>query len=133
MGGKRNMSKSERPVRVLLVDDCLERVEMMGDAIREHGYRCETASSTPIALRMLVTERFDALVTDVRMPVVHGIRLLRESSKVHPTRPMIVVMTAFQSVDAAVETNEGGLCHYLAKPFRMDVLARLLDEQARPG
>jgi DNA-binding NtrC family response regulator len=101
--------------------------ETIVDGLLEHGYEGIALTSGAAALRLLRTERIDALVTDLRMPELDGLTLLRTSAALDPLRP-VIVMTAYGSVETALEAVDGGTWQYLIKPFRIDLLARLLHE-----
>jgi two-component system response regulator HydG len=124
------MSK-DRAARVLVVDDELSMAEMITDALVERGYDAVAISSSKQAATMLEQERFDALVTDLRMPQVDGLGLLEISKHVAPDRP-VIIMTAYSAVESAVESIRRGAHHYLTKPFKTDELVlflqRALDE-----
>jgi DNA-binding NtrC family response regulator len=121
------MGNKGRPVRVLVVDDKREMADMIADDLCDRGYEGLASSSGREALRILGTERIDALVTDLRMPEIDGLALLRASRELDPLRP-VILMTAFEALDTAIEASEHGVCQYLTKPFRLDVLARLLEQ-----
>jgi DNA-binding NtrC family response regulator len=123
----------ERP-RVLVVDDHVEMAETIVDGLFQHGYEGVGVYSGEAALRLLRTERIDALVTDLRMPELDGLTLLRASVNLDPLRP-VIVMTAYGSLETALDAVEGGTWQYLVKPFRIDLLARLLRQalEARHG
>jgi two-component system response regulator AtoC len=119
------LRSSERP-RVLVVDDRPEMAKMVADDLCDRGYRGCAMSSSRDALRMLRNERVDALVTDLRMPEIDGLDLCRASRELDPSRP-VIVMTAYETLETAIEASASGACQYVTKPFRLDVLARLLD------
>jgi two-component system response regulator HydG len=114
-------------VRVLVVDDRSEMAEMIADDLCDRGYHAIALSSSREALHRLASEHFDALVTDVGMPEVSGLSLLRASIKLDPSRP-VIVMTAYSSLETAIEATGNGAYHYLPKPFRLDVLYRLIKQ-----
>ncbi len=116
--------------RVLVVDDRAEMAELIAEELSERGYECFAVASGVDALHRLKAERVDALVTDLRMPHVDGLTLLRASRTLDPTRP-VIVMTAYGSMETAMEAVEAGTWQYLTKPFRMDVLVRLLEQALR--
>ena len=118
------------PVHVLVVDDGPEMVELIADDLRHRGYRVSAVTSGRDALRLLRTERVHALVTDLRMPELDGLELLRRSQELDPSRP-VIVMTAFETLDTAMEASELGALHYIVKPFRVGRLARMLGEVLR--
>ncbi len=121
-----------RPLpRVLVVDDQLSMAEMLVDGLVERGFDAVASGSSADASRRLGEERFDALVTDLRMPGVDGLELISVARQLAPGCP-VLVMTAYSAVDTAVESIRRGAYHYLTKPFRLDelslFLARALDE-----
>jgi DNA-binding NtrC family response regulator len=124
------METHER-ARILVVDDHAELTETIVDGLLQHGYEGVGVSSGEAALCLLRTERIDALVTDLRMPELDGLTLMRTSVALDPLRP-VIVMTAYGSMQTALDAVEGGSWQYLVKPFRIDMLARLL-RQALEG
>jgi two-component system, NtrC family, response regulator HydG len=129
-GGTKTPKSADRP-RVLVVDDEPSMAEMLAEGLAERGYDAVALHSSADAARRLDAERFDALVTDLRMPNVDGLQLLSIARRVAPACP-VIVMTAFSAVDTAVESIRRGAYHYLTKPFRVEELAifleRALDE-----
>jgi two-component system response regulator HydG len=115
------------PFRVLIVDDQPEMAEMIADELCGRGYSAVATTSGRQALERLQSERFDALVTDVTMPEVDGMELLRVSLSLDPSRP-VILMTAFSTLETAIHATGDGAYHYLTKPFRLDALVRLLRE-----
>ena len=98
---------------------------MIAGELSGRGYAAVAASSGLQALRRLQSERFDALVTDVTMPEMDGLELLRASLSLDPSRP-VILMTAFSTLETAINATSDGAYHYLSKPFRVDSLVRLL-------
>jgi two-component system, NtrC family, response regulator HydG len=127
-----SIEHAERP-RVLVVDDVASMAEVVADGLCERGYDARHVSSSKEAAELL--ERgdpdFDAVVTDLRMPVVDGLELLSIAKRTNPGRP-VIMMTAYSAVDSAIESIRRGAYHYLTKPFKTDELAlflgRALDE-----
>jgi two-component system response regulator HydG len=132
----RSMNGSEMPsaprVRVLLAEDHVELAEMLADGLADAGFDAVAVPSGRKALEKLRAEKFDALVTDLRMQSLDGLELLSESRKIDPSRP-VIVMTAYGAVDTAIESIRRGAYHYLTKPFKVEELViflrRALDEQ----
>ena len=116
---------------MLVVDDHISMAEMVAEGLSERGYDAAPLGSSREAVRLLTEDRFDALVTDLRMPEVDGLGLLAVSRKAAPGRP-VIVMTAYSAVETAVEAIRQGAYHYLTKPFKVEELAlflgRALDE-----
>jgi two-component system response regulator HydG len=111
--------------RVLVVDDHLSMAETIADGLVGLGYEAVALASGAEAVRALETGRFDALVTDLRMPAVDGLQLLAASRQLDPGRP-VIVMTAFSAVDSAIESIRQGAYHYMTKPFKVAELALFL-------
>jgi two-component system response regulator HydG len=116
---------SDHRSRILLVDDNLEMARTLADGLADRGYQGIAAGSGSDAIRLLSTEAFDAVVTDLRMPSVDGMEVLSVSRKLDPDRP-VIVMTAYSAVDTAIESIRQGAYHYLTKPFKQDELAIFL-------
>jgi two-component system, NtrC family, response regulator len=114
------------PVRVLVVDDKPEMAEMIADDLNERGYEGVPVSSGREAIDILKTQRIDILVTDVRMPGMDGFAVLEASHDLDPSRP-VILMTAFGAIDTAMRAFEVGAFQYLMKPFRLDALAKVLE------
>jgi DNA-binding NtrC family response regulator len=112
--------------RVFVVDDQVDMAEVIAESLCHRGYEGIALSEGREALRRLAAERVDALITDLGMPEVNGLALLRASLKLDPSRP-VIVMTAYSSLETAAEATGDGAYHYLCKPFRLDILCRLLE------
>jgi two-component system response regulator HydG len=124
---------SRRRARVLVVDDNLEMARTIADGLGDRGFDAVAVGSGAEAVLRLASaaERFDAVVTDLRMPNVDGLELIAASRRLDADRP-VIVMTAYSAIDTAVESIRQGAYHYLTKPFKQDELAiflgRALDE-----
>jgi two-component system, NtrC family, response regulator HydG len=116
--------------RILVVDDELEMASLIAEELGDRGYAVVALRSGTEALERLKHEHFDALVTDLRMPGVDGIGLLRVSRALDPTRP-VIVMTGHGAIDSALAASEEGVFHYLTKPFRLAHLVELVEAALR--
>ncbi len=126
------MPTPHETARVLVVDDRPEMAEMLADDLCDRGFEGVAMTSSRAALSRLRVERFDALVTDVRMPDVDGLALLRASRHLDPSRP-VILMTAYGTLDTAIEASGEGAYHYLVKPFRLEELMSVLRRALRTG
>jgi DNA-binding NtrC family response regulator len=117
---------------VLVVDDRPEMAEMIADHLCDRGYAATAISSGPEALQVLRTRRVDVLVTDLRMPDVDGFALLSASINLDPSRT-VILMTAYGSLDTALEATRRGAFQFLTKPFRLDALVRVLEQAQHCG
>jgi two-component system, NtrC family, response regulator HydG len=121
------MAKSAPNVRVLVVDDQLSMAETLADGLTDHGYEAVPMASSREAADCLERERFDVLVTDLRMPQPDGMALLEISRRADPNRP-VIVMTAYSAVETAIESIRQGAYHYMTKPFKVDELVLFLEK-----
>lgn len=117
--------------RILLIDDNateLERCEKALAGIPNVAIVAESKSST--AVKLLGSDSFDLVVTDLRMPMVDGLDILRIAHSLDPDIP-VVIMTGYPSVDTAVSALKDGAADYLPKPVNLDelvtVAGRLLE------
>jgi two-component system response regulator PilR (NtrC family) len=119
-------SPAERGVampRVLVVDDEASMRQWLGIALRKDGFDVLTARSGREALELLQqpSQQIDLLLSDIRMPDMNGVDLLREAKLVR--RDLVVfMMTAFASTDTAIEAMRLGAVDYFTKPFNVDEL-----------
>jgi DNA-binding NtrC family response regulator len=121
------MTQSAR-ARVLLVDDKQNMLDLLARIVGD-AHDVVMSSDARHALRLLAAEKFDVVVTDVRMPGADGFDILRAVKKHHPDSE-VIVMTAFASIETAIQAMRLGAFDYLQKPFDPDdvnlVLARAL-------
>jgi DNA-binding NtrC family response regulator len=102
--------------RVLIVDDEANARAALSEILREEGYETETAADGFKALGRLATFTPDLILTDLKMPGLDGIGLIREARTAAPSAAA-VVMTAFGTIDSAVEAMKLGAENYLTKPL----------------
>lgn len=107
--------------RVLVVDDEEDIRDLCSEALTDAGFEVETAPSVSEALTKLESAHFDMVLTDMMMPGVNGIELLR-TIKGGDSDLDVVVMTGYATVATAVECLKLGAYDYLAKPFALDDL-----------
>jgi DNA-binding NtrC family response regulator len=91
----------------------------------EDGYRVESAWDAKKALSMLETDSFDIILADIKMPGMDGLEMLRRI-KLLKTDSIVIVMTAFATVDTAVQALKDGAFDYVTKPFDPDDLSHLI-------
>src|SRR5687767_11581609 len=112
--------------RILVADD----QEMMRDplcaTLAREGHDVVAATDGAVAVSKLQESRFDLLITDLKMPKVTGIELLQEAKKLRPDMP-VVLMTAFATVQTAVEAMKLGAYDYIQKPFDGEEIKHLVD------
>src|SRR5690606_23121552 len=103
--------------RILVVDDQKNMRTTTGLLLRQAGHEVLEAESGEEALRLLEDSAFDLLLTDLRMEPMDGMELLARALQVQPDL-QVIVMTAYGSIDSAVEAVRLGAADYLSKPFK---------------
>ena len=107
--------------RILIVDDEPSMRDMLRIVMRRDGFDVEVAANGKEAIELLKRERIDLLLSDIRMPDVSGVEVLRVAKEAN--RDIVAfMMTAFASTDTAVEAMRLGAVDYFTKPFNMDEL-----------
>jgi len=106
---------------ILVVDDEQEMRQLLQDILEEDHYRVTTASDGQEALTRMESEDFPVVVTDIRMKGLDGFGLLENVVQKHPESNLIM-MTAFGTVESAVEAMKHGAFDYLTKPVKADEL-----------
>ncbi len=106
---------------ILIVDDDETSLLVLGGYLKRFGFAVATASGGVQALELLRQREFDLLISDLRMPGMDGITLLKEMRTCDVNIPFIVV-TACGSIESAVAAMRQGACDYLEKPFNPDNL-----------
>ena len=113
------------PAKILVVDDEKSILLLLREALTQWGYQVTCASSAAEALDLLSTELFDALVSDIRMPDMSGLDLLREIKKKDESIE-VVMMTGYPTISSAVQALKEGAYDYLSKPLILDELRHLM-------
>jgi DNA-binding NtrC family response regulator len=116
--------------RVLIVDDEPDMVDNCARILRRAGHRCLTVVDPNRALGLLESERPDLLLTDLKMPEVDGLTLLRRAHELDPALPVIVI-TAFATIESAVAAVKEGAFDYLPKTFSVDQLTLVVERALR--
>lgn len=106
---------------ILVVDDDDLSREMLAEPLQQAGYRVLLAPGAEQALAMLEAQSVDLILSDLVMPGMDGMALLKQVVEQYPALPF-VVLTAYGSVGSAVEAMQAGAADYLEKPFNPDVL-----------
>jgi DNA-binding NtrC family response regulator len=111
---------------VLVVDDETNARAALAELLRDEGYRVETAADGFKALGKIEEGCPDLVLTDLKMPGMDGLELMRKLRAQHGESVVVVVMTAFGAVDTAVAAMKEGAADYLTKPINMTELVLVL-------
>ena len=112
--------------RILVVDDDDAMREMVVSLLGDQGYEAAGEDAAEPALDHLRAHDVDAVVSDIRMPGMSGLELVGAIHALRPATP-VVLMTAFGSIDSAVEAMRAGAFDYITKPFKRDELFLALE------
>ncbi len=113
-------------VSVLIVDDEDSARNLCCEVAAESGLRARTAATTEQALDILEQFPVDILITDLRVPQLGGLELLKRVRENYP-QTMVMVLTQYGTIESAVEATRLGAMDYLTKPFHVDELRAKLD------
>src|SRR3989475_5435988 len=122
-----NASDRRRP-RILVVDDERSMRELLAIVLRREGYDVLLAENGRAAVDLLEREPIDLLISDIKMPDLSGVDVLRAAKRVDQDI-LGIMITAFASTDTAVEAMRLGACDYLSKPFDVDLLKMKVREK----
>jgi DNA-binding NtrC family response regulator len=121
---------SESKKKLLLLDDDAGVVDFLCESLSEKGFDVTGLTSPREALARIKTESFDLVVTDVEMPEMRGTELLSSILSEKPSQ-LVLLMTAFGSIDLAVATVQSGACDFIAKPFKIEALVLAIERAFR--
>ena len=107
--------------RILIVDDEKVVRESLGSWFRDEGYEVDVADCAKVALEKLTVANWDVFLLDIRMPGIDGLELQRRLKEAQPDAT-VIIMTAYASVESAVEAMKQGAYDYIIKPFDPDDL-----------
>jgi DNA-binding NtrC family response regulator len=113
------MAELTPPASVLVVDDEAVALRNLSHVLRKEGYAVVARQSGTSALKEIEQQRFDVVLTDLRMEKVDGMAVLRRVRERSPDTEVIVV-TGHATLSSAVDAMKAGAFHYVAKPFRLD-------------
>lgn len=117
--------------KILIVDDDAEFRATLKEILTEAGYRTESAASAKQAIAKSEAEEFDIILLDFMMPKMNGLDALIALQKVRP-RTKVIMITAFATVENAVDAIKKGASDYISKPFKIEAILttirRVLEE-----
>jgi len=114
-----------KKISILIVDDEASVRDSLYSWFIEDGYVVECAENAKIALSMLETKSFDIVLADIKMPGMDGLEMQRRIKTLNKDS-IVIIMTAFASVDTAVRALKDGAYDYITKPFDPDDLSHLI-------
>jgi len=116
----------EGPARVLVVDDEASVIELFRDFLASHDYELSVAMNGEEAVRLLRDARPEIVLTDINLPGMSGLEVMREAKRVDPDVSVIVV-TGHASASSAIDALRQGAYDYITKPFDLDEVLQLVE------
>jgi two-component system response regulator HydG len=116
-------------LRVLVIDDQPAHADVVAETLQRIGYQCVIATSGAAGAKKIEQEDFDVILTDLRMPDMDGLGIVRKARQDQPDAEVIVI-TGYGDVRTAVEALKLGASHYLLKPVGMDELRAIVNKSA---
>ena len=117
------------PQRVLVIDDEENMRHMLKMMLGKEGYYVETAADGVEGLQLLEKSDFDFVLSDIKMPRMDGMTFLMDASRKHPEK-IYIMMSAYGTIDVAVEAMKEGAYDYISKPFKADEVLLTLKKAA---
>jgi DNA-binding NtrC family response regulator len=118
---------NKNEIGILVVDDELIVRESLSKWFKEDGFRVEAAENAAVALKKLQASQWNILLVDIKMPGMDGIELLQRVKEIDKNI-VVIIITAFASVDTAVKALKDGAFDYITKPIDPDYLDHLIDK-----
>ncbi len=105
--------------KILVIDDEANMGHMLSAVLKKAGYSVDSVLDGKAGLEKIARESFDFILCDIKMPVMNGMEFLRAASD-HIGRSTVIMMSAYGSIDAAIEAMKRGAYDYISKPFKPD-------------
>lgn len=116
--------------QILVIDDESLMREFLEETLVRAGYGVVTAADGKVGLDEIRTNSYDLVITDIRMPGLDGLALLEETKKIYPEM-VVIMMTAYASVETAVQALRAGAVDYIMKPFTPEKVERVVEKALR--
>ncbi len=111
--------------KLLIIDDEVVAVENLAHAFRKSDYIVTTRTTGPGGIEALENEQFDVIITDLRMERADGMAVLKHAQEKDPDTAVIMI-TGYATIDSAIEATKAGAYHYIAKPFRLEEVRKVV-------
>ena len=113
--------------RLLIIDDERIALKNLEYVMKKEGYEVTGTQSGQNALKLLEEQSFDVVLTDLKMEKVDGMQILKRCNELYPETEVIMI-TGFATLESAVETMKHGAFYYVAKPFKLDEVRKVVKE-----
>jgi two-component system, NtrC family, response regulator PilR len=119
-------SQISNEVKILIIDDDVKMLELLKKVLTKRGFVVETSSKPREAIEKFQGDGFDIVVTDINMPEINGLEILKQIKSLSPD-VIVIMITAFATVSSAVESMKLGAYDYIVKPFNMEEFALIIE------
>jgi two-component system response regulator HydG len=113
--------------KLLIIDDERIALRNLEHVMKKEGYDVTATQSGANALKLLEGRQFDVVLTDLRMEKVDGMQILKKTRELYPDTE-VVMITGYATLDSAVETMRDGAFYYIAKPFKLEEVRKVVSE-----
>src|SRR5262245_33026322 len=120
------MIELERKPRILVVDDEVQVVQIFQDLLAQRGYEVEVCSNGNDAIRKVTVGRFDLVLTDINLPGVDGLEVVR-AAKAADKHTCVILITGYASTNTAIDALRQGAYDYITKPFDLWETAKAIE------
>src|SRR3989338_2632083 len=124
-----NMTVQTDKLRVLIVDDETSVRTLLSEVLQGQGYEVVVASSGEEAVELARKSPFEIVITDMRMPGISGVEVIQHVKNIN-SDCCVIVITAYASVESAVEAIRRGSYDYITKPFNIATMRIIVDRAA---
>jgi len=114
-------------IKVLVIDDEKITLKNLEHVLKKEGYDVTATDSGVEALKLIEKQEFDIVLTDIKMEKVDGFEILRKCKNLHPDTEVIMI-TGYATVENAVTAMKQGAFYYIAKPFKLDIIRKIILE-----
>jgi DNA-binding NtrC family response regulator len=118
--------------RLLIIEDEDTLCESLKRVFVREGYEVDIAGSAEAALELLKEKAYDLIITDIILPGISGIELLSRYKEQNPEQK-VIIMTAYASLETAVEALKAGACDFIIKPLMHDEMKRTVKKALAKG
>jgi len=115
--------------KLLIVDDERVALKNLEHVMKKEGYKVTATQSGQNALKLLEEQQFDVVLTDLRMEKVDGLQVMKKCRELYPDSEVIMI-TGFATLQSAVDAMKHGAFYYIAKPFKLDEVRKVVQEAA---